>query len=121
MYGTGDYYSLKDKEHNVAMITFNAELSSYLLLPDSKNELVVALGSNDTILIIETFKFETKTKIQTQMTIRKLNFFKHLEDGYLAILVYDNYLILYDLVEKKYCKLIGHRSFISSVAYDKEE
>lgn len=37
MYGTGDYYSLKDKEHKVSMIKFYFDVSSYLLIPDSKN------------------------------------------------------------------------------------
>lgn len=62
-----------------------------------------------------------KTKIKTEMTIRKINFFNHLNRTYLAIMVYDNYLILYDLMQQKYCKLIGHRSFIANILYDKVE
>jgi hypothetical protein len=52
------------------------------------------------------------------MTIRKLNFFDHLDQCFLALMVYDNYVVLYDLNTQRYCKLTGHRSFIANVQYD---
>ena len=36
-------------------------------------------------------------------------------------MVHDNYVILYELNQRKYCKLTGHRSFISNVGFDKKE
>src|SRR5690242_12473075 len=55
------------------------------------------------------------------MSIRKLNFFTNNQDQYLAIMFYDNYVLIYDLNANKYCKLIGHRSFVANVAFDPQE
>lgn len=55
------------------------------------------------------------------MSIRRLSCFTYLEDQYIAIMVYDNYVILYNADKNKYCKLIGHRSFVADVKFDDQE
>lgn len=51
------------------------------------------------------------------MPVRKLTSFSHKGQPYLALLPYENYIVLYSLATNTYCKLRGHKSFISNVAY----
>ena len=69
------------------------------------------------ILLIDTTKFVLHSKISTEMSIRRLNFFVHREEEYLSIMFYDNYVVLYELNSEKYCKITGHRSFVANTAY----
>jgi hypothetical protein len=55
------------------------------------------------------------------MNIRKIYPFEHKKEQFLAILVYSNYAILYNLDKNKYLKIIGHRSFIAGMLYNNKE
>ena len=51
------------------------------------------------------------------MTIRRLGVFQHKTDYFLVILVYADYALIYNLLANRYCKLIGHKSFIAGIVY----
>ena len=72
------------------------------------------------ILLIDTDKLTLKRKIATELNIRRLNYFEHQEQSFLILMPYENYIMLYELKSGKYCKLIGHRSFIAHAIYNKE-
>lgn len=55
------------------------------------------------------------------MSIRRLSCFTYNQDQYIAIMVYDNYVFLYNVDANKFCKLMGHRSFVATVAFDQQE
>ena len=56
------------------------------------------------------------------MSIRRLNYFTdNTQRQYLAIMLYDNYVVIFDLKANKYCKLIGHRSFVSNIGFDSSQ
>ena len=55
------------------------------------------------------------------MSLRSLTYFNRQKKDYLAIMYYDNFVILLDLSTNRYVKLIGHRSFIADVVYDQKE
>ena len=52
------------------------------------------------------------------MSIRKLNYFTDNHKEYLVIMFYDNYVVIYDIKDERYCKLVGHRSFIANIGFD---
>ena len=72
-------------------------------------------------MLIDLSKFALKAKIHAEVSLRTLSYFKYRKEDFLAIMVHDNYVILYELNQRKYCKLTGHRSFISNVGFDKKE
>lgn len=55
------------------------------------------------------------------MSIRRLSCFTHCKDQYIAIMVYDNYVLLYNVDGNKFCKLTGHRSFVATALLDEQE
>lgn len=55
------------------------------------------------------------------MSIRKLNYFTDNHKEYLVIMFYDNYVVIYDIKDERYCKLVGHRSFIANIGFDQIE
>jgi hypothetical protein len=52
------------------------------------------------------------------MPIRRLGFFSDNQNHFLAIMPYENYLLLYSINQNKYCKLRGHRSYIGNIKFD---
>ena len=98
------------------MLVFKDDISSFVIL-GAKRELVVSLSSKEVVLIIDMTHFLIKGMIRPEMPVRKLSSFSYKGQPYLALLPYENYIILYSLANNTYCKLRGHRSFISNVAY----
>lgn len=98
------------------MLVFKDDISSFVIL-GARRELVVSLSSKEIVLIIDMTHFLLKGMIRPEMPVRKLTSFTHRDQPYLAMLPYENYIIIYSLANNTYCKLRGHKSFISNVAY----
>ncbi len=92
-------------------------MASYIFLPGNRKDIAVALGSKETILFIETAKYNIFRKIKTEMTIRRLGVFQHKSDYFLIILVYADHALVYNLLTNRYCKLVGHKSFLAGILY----
>ena len=81
---------------------------------------MVSLSSKEIVLIIDMTHFLLKDVIRPEMPVRKLSSFSHKGQPFLAMLPYENYMILYSLATHAYCKLRGHKSFISNVTYSEK-
>lgn len=98
------------------MLVFKDDISSFVIL-GARRELVVSLSSKEIVLIIDMTHFLLKGMIRPEMPVRKLTSFTHRGHPCLTMLPYENYIIVYSLNNNTYCKLRGHKSFISNVAY----
>lgn len=98
------------------MLVFKDDISSFVIL-GARRELVVSLSSKEVVLIIDMTHFLLKEVIRPEMPVRRLSSFSHKGQPYLAMLPYENYIILYSLATNTYCKLRGHKSFISNLVY----
>ena len=116
LYGCQYYYSLKDYESKISILMMNEDTTSYLVTEDG-SEILVALSTKEVILVINAENFALKGTIQTEMPIRKLSTFVLDKQEYLFILPYENYVLLLNRHQAKYCKLSGHRSYVGNAIY----
>ena len=59
----------------------------------------------------------------TQTPIRKIILYvsNMIKEPLIAIMLYQNYYILYGVRFKKYVKITGHKSFVANISYDSKQ
>lgn len=102
----------------MSLIAFKLEITTFMVLTERK-ELMVTFSSKETIFIIDLQNhFVVKSKIHTELPIRRLNYFEMASKPFLLLMPYENYLIVYSLASNSYCRLRGHKSFIANAIFN---
>lgn len=111
---------MEHPELATTLIAFKQEISSFVVVGERK-ELLVSFSCKESVFVIDLGNhFVVKSRIHTEMPIRRLNYFWSASQPFLLLMPYENFLIVYSLGSNSYCRLRGHKSFIASALFNQQ-